>query len=49
MLNLSTVTGLVENESMQLYSNLRKVGNLGAKGNKSICCCILLKFNKKLD
>ena len=31
MLNLSTVTGLVENESMQLYSNLRKVGNLGAK------------------
>lgn len=31
MLNLSTVTGLVESESMQLYSNLRKVGNLGAK------------------
>ena len=31
MLNFSEVTGLVNDESMQLYSNLRKVGNLGSK------------------
>ena len=31
MLNFATATSMTNDESMQLYSNLRKVGNLGSK------------------
>lgn len=31
MLNFATTTGMTNDESMQLYSNLRKVGGLGSK------------------
>ena len=31
MLNFATATGMTNDESMQLYSNLRKVGGLGSK------------------